>query len=678
MKLSYEWLKEYVDLSADAEEVARGLTMSGSEVESMEKAGNDTVMDLEITSNRPDCLSITGLAREASAVFDQDLKMPSFDVQAGEGGPSVECVIKDKDLCPRYTARIITDVKVKPAGRKITDRLTALGMRPVNNIVDVTNYCLMELGQPLHAFDLDKLEGGKVIIRRAKKGEKITTIDGVERELGTDMLVIADAKKPVAVAGVMGGLDTEVSPSTKNILLESAYFDPLSVRRTARALGLSSDSSYRFERGVDKDGVAAASDRAAALIAGETGGRVLDLYDEGKIEAEKAVIEIDLARTGMILGVELDKEKIKGIFSRLGISLLEDKEDVLKVQAPSFREDLKRDVDLIEEAARIYGYDKIPATVNRFVPGTVRREHSRVAEEKLRETLVALGFNEIMTYSLVNEEAVKRFSKVSPEPVELSNPLSEEQRYLTPNLLDGMLKAISWNTNRSNRDLKLFEIGKLYTPAEGGKGYSEERTLCIGMTGASRRNWKDGSVETSVYEVKGAIEAVLEKLRVKAAFKTARIEGLVSSAGITAGDAAPDAGFMGEVSGRMLDEYGITQPVYVCQVKIEEVLASTVLKPRYHAIPRFPLSTRDVSVLCENSLSAGDILDVINRTGEELIKGAELVDIYEGKNIPAGKKSLTYSIQYGLDTRTLTDDEIEAVHQRVKDALSGKLGVTFR
>ncbi|MFH1552028.1 MAG: phenylalanine--tRNA ligase subunit beta, partial [Candidatus Omnitrophota bacterium] len=364
MKLSYEWLKEYVDIDASAEELARGLTMSGSEVGAMHEAEGDTIMDLEITSNRPDCLNIIGLAREASAVFDRSLHLPAMEVPtaavSGEG-PEVQCLVKNKKLCPRYTARVVSGVHVKEAAGNTKKRILALGLRPVNNVVDVTNFCLMETGQPLHAFDLDKIKGGKIIIREAAKGEKIVTIDGVERVLEEGMLVIADSAGPVAIAGIMGGKDTEVTGATKNVLLESAYFDPISIRRTARALGLSSDSSYRFERGVDKGMIKAASDRAATLIADQTSGKICAFHDVSDLLEEKTLVEFSIKKAEKILGIALDKEKVKNILEKLGMKLSEEAGGRLLVSVPSFREDLKKEIDLVEEVARIYGYDNIPA-----------------------------------------------------------------------------------------------------------------------------------------------------------------------------------------------------------------------------------------------------------------------------------------------------------------------------
>ncbi|RKY41794.1 MAG: phenylalanine--tRNA ligase subunit beta [Candidatus Makaraimicrobium thalassicum] len=690
MKLSYEWLKEYVDIGVSPEELARGLTMSGSEVEAIQDAGGDKILDLEITPNRPDCLNIIGLAREASVVFDKDLRLPVMGISgepAAEKAAGIECVIKDRKLCPRYTARIISGVRVEQADERIRKRIVALGLRAVNSIVDITNFCLMETGQPLHAFDLDRIKGGKVIIREAAPGEKIVTIDGVERELKPGILVIADSARPIAIAGVMGGKDTEVSESTRNILLESAYFDPVSIRRTSRMLGLSSDSSYRFERGVDKGMIAAASDRAAALISAETGGKISGFYDTGGAAAEKVSIEFSAGKAERILGIPLENEKVKHILRKLGMTVSEAEERGLLVSVPSFREDLRKEIDLLEEIARIYGYDNIPVTIKEFVPQVERKELSRRVGEKLCEILPSLGLNEIMTYSLISDVSADRFPDLSEKPVALSNPLSEEQKVLTPQLIDGMLRAISRNLNRKNSDLMLFEIGKIYSKSGAPKlkrivldegDYKETPALCIGLTGALRKNWQEGERPADLYSLKGIVETILRALKISAEFCRTSIKGFADCAEIRLPDGNLNIGFFGEVDTKLLGEYDISQRVYICQMKLDRIMEKAVLENRYHAIPRFPSSSRDISVLCDKSFSAGEIHKVISGTGEEIIRGIELLDLYEGEQIPAGKKSLTYSVKYGLDTRTLTEEEIEAVHSKVKETLVKKLGITFR
>lgn len=676
MKLSYDWLKEFVSIKEKPEDIAQALTMSGSEVGSIEKIGKDAVMEMEITSNRPDCLNVIGLAREVSAVLDKDLKMPDLSkVEASGTGPGVECVIKAKDLCPRYTARIITDVKVREASANIKKHITSMGVREVNNIVDVTNYCLLETGQPMHAFDLDKIEGTKIIIREAKQGEKITTIDDVERQLVQGMLVIADEKKPIAIAGVMGGKETEVTSKTKNILLESAYFDPLSIRRTSRKLGLSSDSSYRFERGVDKAMVAPASDRAARIIKRETGGDICEFYDQGEALPGKVTVALSTAEVENLLGVEFEDKDIKRILTRLGMSFSENEAKEFLVNIPSFREDVTRGVDLIEEIARVYGYDKIPAVISKFIPQITRKEHSRKVIEKINQLIPAMGLNEIMTYSLISEKAAESLPAEAENPVSLNNPLSEEQKVLTPQLLDGMLRSISWNINRRNRAVALFEIGKIYSKA-GKDTFIETPALCIGLAGVLRENWTEGERRAGLFDLKGILEELFSNLGLNVTFSSANLKGFTSTADVLLD--GQRIGFLAAGKKKTLEAYDINQDVYIAQITLDKVIEDTVLRKKYQAIPRFPSSLRDISMLCDKILSAGDINTLIADSGGEIIRGIRLIDMYEGDQIPQDKKSLTYSIEYGLNDRTLTEEEIESAHSKIKDSLVGKLKITIR
>ncbi|MGB2629797.1 MAG: phenylalanine--tRNA ligase subunit beta [Candidatus Omnitrophota bacterium] len=679
MKLSYKWLKEYVDVKATPEEVAHALTMSGSEVEVMPEVGSDRVMDLEITSNRPDCLSIIGLAREVSTVFDKDLCLPELAIPENkrEKGSKVECVIKAPKLCPRYTARVITGVKVAESDECIKERLSSVGLRMVNNVVDITNYCLMELGQPLHAFDLDKLKGGKIIVREAVKGEKIVTIDGIERKLEPGMLVIADSERPVAIAGIMGGVNTEVSGATKNILLESAYFDPISVRQTARKLGLGSESSYRFERGVDKGMIAGASDRASLIIKKETGGKICEFYDCGKLPAEGRVIKFDVEKAGRLLGIKLREDEVKRIFSRLGMIIDKEAAQVLAVKVPSFREDLTREIDLVEEAARIYGYDNIPETTTKLLAQTERKGKARLVEERIRGILPSLGLSEIMTYSLISEPAADIFSSITKEKtVQLSNPLSEEQKILSPQLLDGMLRMVSYNLNRKNKDLRLYEIGKIY--ARAGKEFREEPALCMGITGLAREGWKEGERGSDFYDLKGKAEALFRGTGLEPEFAPEVVEGFDLCASMKIAGGKRPSGLLGQVGHDILKKYGIDQKVYVCQIELAGFYEKAVLEDVYRPITRFPASSRDISILCDKPLTAGEISGVIVREGKDIIRRVKLVDVYEGKQVPPDKKSLTFSIEYGLDTRTLKEDEVEQAHSGIKEALSRKLGVSFR
>jgi phenylalanyl-tRNA synthetase beta chain len=679
MKLSYNWIKDHVDIDVKPEILAEKLTMTGSEVGGIEEVDGDFVMELEITSNRPDCLNMLGLAREAAAIFGKDLKMPAIKVieedASGKAG-DIECDIRDRRLCPRYTARIIRGVKVRESSGRVSERLTSLGVRKVNNVVDITNFCLMESGQPMHAFDLDKIRGKKIEIRPAKKGEKIITIDGLERELREDMLVIADKEGPIAIAGVMGGKDTEVTLETKNILLESAYFDPVSVRRTSRVLGLSSDSSYRFERGVDKSSVKSSSDRAAALILDSAGGKAGSFYDSGSYGEDRKEIELDAARVSALLGEDIGEKEISGILDRLGMENGFGENGKIKVSVPVFREDISRPADLIEEVARIYGYDRISDTVPVSAPWSRRKSKEREVNEKIKKALTSMGLNEIMTYSLISEKSARFFDNLVKDEIKIMNPLSAEQEMLTPHLVDGMLKAAAWNINRGNKDLMFFETGKIYSRSEKKGEFLEMPVLSVGMTGNAYKNWMEGEKKTDTYRLKGVLENMARQIRVELSFRADKIEGIKNAAAILMGDAK--IGFLGEVALDKLGIYGISQDVFVSQIELGEVFKAAVLMGKYSPVPRFPSSSRDISVLCDKSVPAADIKDMAEKTGADMVENVDITDMYEGKQIPSGKKSVTLSVTYGLADRTLTDPEISETHSKIKEELASKLKVTFR
>lgn len=673
MKLSYEWLKELVPVTLSCEEVAEKLTMSGSEVEKIEAVGSEKVMDLEITTNRPDCLSMLGLAREVSALTGVRLAFKDKEISS-EDKFAYPCEVKEPSLCPRYTARAIKSVNVKSAPEKIVTRLKSLGMRSVNNVVDVTNYCLMETGQPMHAFDMDRIEGGKLIVRLARKKEKIVTIDGVERELDESVLVIADAKRPVAIAGIMGGKDTEVTERTKNVVLESAYFDPNRIRQTARKLALSSDSSYRFERGVDKGAVLRYADIAASLIAEDTGGKICEVTDIAQPLRARPEIEFSAEDLIRYAGTEIPEGEALKILKLLGMDVNEKTPSRAKVTAPTFREDITRQADLIEEVMRIYGYDKIPAEVKKFIPAPSRKDRPRRVKDRIRALLPRLGMTEIVTYSLVSDGEARLMGGTG-ELVRLANPISEERSTLTPDLTAGMLGVIRHNVNRKNPDLALFEIGKSYS--KGSKAYLEKERLSLALTGKYIDNWVDGRKEAGFYHLKGVIEELLQRIAVPCSFITCEHEAFDQIAKLEVNKKG-EAGFIGKLSARLLEEYGLEQEVVYAELALDKIGPVAELKRRYTPVDRFPSSKRDISVLADEELPGGKVKDVITASGGPLLKASTFVDIYRGEQIPPGKKSLTFSLEYGLSERTLTEEEVEKAHAGVKEAIKRSLSVSFR
>ncbi|OGX05737.1 MAG: phenylalanine--tRNA ligase subunit beta, partial [Omnitrophica WOR_2 bacterium GWA2_47_8] len=464
MKLSYNWLKDYVAVKLPPEKLAHRLTMAGLEVEKIESVNGDSVFELEVTPNRPDCLNVLGLAREVSAILDASLKAPKVE-KLRIPSQKIDISVEDKKDCGRYIGTLISDVKVASSARWLEEKLQSIGTRGINNVVDITNFCLMELGQPLHAFDHDKLKGGAIIVRRARSGETIVTIDGVERKLDPSILVIADAQRPVAIAGIMGGRDTEVSERTKNILLESAYFDQVLIRRASRKLGLSSDSSYRFERGVAMQTVETASTRAAELIKKEAGGKVSaqqDVFSKTQKKAAPA-IALSLREINDRLGSNLSLAKCKAILNRLGFSVSSSGKDKLRLTAPAFRNDIKENVDIVEEVARIIGYDNLPLSIPRIQVENITIKSNQTHEKKIRGILTALGFDEIITYSMVNQSMLDKTALGHLKGVRVQNPLSQDQEMLRPAVLPSLLSIVLLNLNRGQKDLRLFEIGKVYS-----------------------------------------------------------------------------------------------------------------------------------------------------------------------------------------------------------------------
>lgn len=680
MKISYDWLKQYVDIKASPEKLAEMLTMAGLSVESVSKLGDDSILEIEITANRPDWLSVIGVAREVVALGDGKLRMPKpAKIKAGKhSGRGVAVKVEDKKLCPRYTARVIRGVGIAQSPAWLRSRIEAMGLRSINNAVDITNFCLFETGEPMHAFDLDKLAGSQVIVRKARKGEKITTIDGIERALDDTMLVIADSQKPVAVAGVMGGLNTEVTFSTKNILLEAAYFDPISVRRTARKLGISTDSSYRFERRVDMGNIQYASDRATGLMlemASGVAGEFIDI----KAPAEKPkTITLSLTKLGRVLGLDIPGSKVKKIVTALGIKVRSASKDLMRLEAPGFRNDLRSDIDVIEEVARVFGYGRIPSTLPDIVEQPVRMERSAVLGARTRAILEGLGFNEIITYSLLSKKLIAAAGIDAAEAVEICNPLTIEQEAMRPSLVPGMLGSMAWNMNRKAKDLKLFELGNVYMKKEGGE-FGERRHICVGMAGRSFESWSGPSRDADFFELKGAVEAVLGELGVKGVtFAHERRAGFSGAACAQVSISGKPVGTLGEVAAKTLHDFDIKERVFIFEADAESIFDAAGTMKRFSELPRYPSVHRDISVIVGKDTQNEAIISVIKAAAGPVLREARLIDRYKGKQIPEDRISLTYRLEYQDPARTLEDKDVAEVHSRVLRELDGKLGAKLR
>ncbi|MFC1808077.1 phenylalanine--tRNA ligase subunit beta, partial [Candidatus Omnitrophota bacterium] len=486
MKISYEWLREYVNTKIRVDNLSPILTMAGHEVTAIEQRGNDFILEIEVTPNRADCLSHIGIAREVSAMTKKSLKLPVANIKENKSTKkSIAIEIENKKDCPLYTGRVIKNVNVAVSPKWLIRRIESIGLRPVNNIVDSTNFVLFEMGQPLHAFDLDKLCGDRIIIRRAKKGEKIITIDGIERELKPDILVIADTEGPVAIAGVMGGKQTEVTQETKNILLESACFDMVTTRRSSFKLGLSSDSSYRFERGIDIAGVLSGSDRASELISSIAKGSVCNLNSDGsKIKVPESII-LRMTQLNKILGTKLAPKDVKDILGRLDFKFKG--ANNLEVISPSFRHDVSREADLFEEIARIYGYENIEPSAPNIIT-TAEDPESKdfmLKRNMAKEVLTSSGFNEVLTYSLVSRESISQMAHPQESVIAIQNPLSKEQEIMRQSLVPGILKSVRHNLSRQVQDIKIFELSNIYFKKEAR--LNEEPVLLIAQYEKSQK-----------------------------------------------------------------------------------------------------------------------------------------------------------------------------------------------
>ena len=683
---------------------------------------DDYVFEVGVTPNRPDCLSVRGLAREAAAVFGRSFKdiKPSLK----ETGPDVKGLvsieIEAPELCRRYTARVIEGLKVSESPTWLKQRLELHGLRPINNVVDATNYVLLEYGQPLHAFDLDRVHGAKLTVRQARAGERVVTIDGTERRLAAGMLVISDEEGPEAIAGIMGGKGSEVTPDTTRILLESAWFDPVSVRRTSRKIGLSSDSSARFERGVDIEGVDLALARVTALICDLAGGKVrkglVDLYPK---PFKPTPVEIRLERAEQILGMGLKEGEVSRLLKSLGMSVKKGrKKNTLLAGPPSFRaDDITEEVDLIEEIARLKGYDEVPTTmpvatlstmqVATLSRGGVTEEAGRLLKlkDRTKEILVSSGFYEVINYSFVSEKAVLRSSPGhNGEPMRVLNPLSEEQSCMCLSLLPGLLENLRLNLSRSNDEVRIFEVRPVF-PIKG-KGGVQERWMASGLVCALKegRGWNLSAERFGFFEIKGVVERLVAALGVPRGSVTfASLEKVPQSAygsllhpGKSAGVfvLGAEVGVIGEVHPDISDEFELKGAECVFELDMEhlaEVLASRgTLKP-FTPLPRFPSSARDIAFVLDSGVDYGEIISLIRGIGEEiagetdakeidtkLIENVELFDVYYGENIPPGKKSLALRILYRADDRTLKHSEVEEVHSKVSELLGARLGAEVR
>jgi phenylalanyl-tRNA synthetase beta chain len=692
MKVVYNWLKDFVEVTAPPQELASRLALSGTNIGGVENGPHGAVIEAEVSSNRPDCLGHLGIAREVGAIYKLPLKpvLPKPAESTAKASDAVKVEIQTPDLCGRFTARVIRNVKIQPSPKWLKDRLEASGVASISNVVDVSNYVMLELGHALHAFDYDKVHDQKIIVRKAKPGEKIKTLDGIDRQLDPNICMISDgdSSRAVGIGGIMGGAETEISFSTKNVLIECAWFEPIAVRRAARFLKLHTEASTRFGRGADPEMAELASRRAAELILQLAGGELLsgvvDVYP-GKRPPKK--IRVTRAEILRVMGADVPDKEVESSLSALGFAPVRIDQNrgaegsilaAWECTQPSWRAEVEREIDLIEEIARIYGLDKFPPRLPAARQGTARLPHHE-AEMRLRERLIGLGYREILTIPHVAEERDALFRPEGVAPARLSNPLSEEAGVLRSNGLVTMAAALEWNLNHGQRNAHLFEIGRHYRL--NGSESVETRVLTLGTTGEARqKNLYEPSRESSFADLKGDLDAI----------------------GALAGsfewhDGGPDwlhparrgrvqlhsneIGAAGQLARRVADKFKFRQDVFLAEFDLDPFCAAVRAAKearRYEPLPRFPSVERDFSLLLPDGTHFSSVVNAIHALNISEISNIEASDLFRGKNVPAGKYSLLVRVTFQSREATLTDAQIGDFSGRVVAALEKNLGAQLR
>jgi phenylalanyl-tRNA synthetase beta chain len=690
MKIVYNWLKEFVDVKAPVAELRSRLSLAGVSVDSVEESAAGPVLDAEITANRPDWLGHYGMAREVAAIYRLPVKpvAPKLKEAAIKASDATRVEIETPELCGRYTARIMRGVKIQPSPDWLRQRLEAIGQNSINNVVDVTNYVMFELGQPMHAFDLDKLSERRIVVRRARAGEKIRTLDGAERALAKDMCVIADASRAVAIAGVMGGSESEIGFSSRNILLESACFDPISVRRTSKALSLRTEASYRFERGADPEMAELASRRAAELIQQLGGGEILaGVVDAYPGRATAATIELSRKELLRVMGADVPDRDIEEILAALGFhpsradahqgtagSLLA----VWKCTQPSWRRDAARGIDLVEEVARHYGYDKFAPRLPPAKQPAHRLPHAE-AQDSLRERMVALGYHEIVAIPLVDVRRDEIFRAEGVAPAVIGNPLAEDASVMRSTGIVSMLGALEWNLNHGQRNLRLFEIGKTYELRNGEP--VETPVLTLGATGFAReKTIHEAAREFGFGDLKGDLDS-LGALCGGFGWQSGGPGWLAGgrAARIVVGNTA--LGVAGQLARRIADQLKLRQEVFIAELRLEPLLAgieAARATQKFAPIPRFPAVERDFSLVLADGVKFAQVADAIRALGIAELRGVEAADLFRGGKMAAGKFSLMVRVTFQSGETTLTDAQIAEFSSRIVAALETKLGATLR
>ena len=650
---------------------------------------NDVTIEIDLTPNRPDCLSLIGTAREIGALDGHfhkikypDSDLPDVSSSYGNITEYTSVKIVDEELCPRYAARLIFDVKIEPSPFWLQDRLNSVGVKPINNIVDITNFVMLETGQPLHAFDFDRLEEQRVEVRAAKAGEKFTTLDDAEHELTSETLMICDGKKPVAIAGVMGGLNSEIETSTTRVLLESAYFNPASIRKASKMTGLNTDAAHRFERGIDPEGVLFAINRAAALMSRISGGSLVDgVIDEYPLPVPLKEIEMSVTAINTRLGTDLSRDEMAAYLEHIDFSVENIDDDRLKVVPPSFRVDVARPEDLSEEIARLWGYNRIKTTFPVIPAEAFELAPSIAAKNNIRHSFSGFGFSEVINYSFIHNDSCDRLlideNDKRRNTVAIINPLSEEQAVMRTSLISGLVANVNYNNSRQVRNLRIFEIGKVFFKTADAVLPEEVEILAGALTGNRvEQGWYSKSLACDFYDLKGALEGFFAELHIENVLFKPTDQAAVPylrkgyAAKIVADN--KEIGYAGRVHQNVLENYEIKQDVFVFEIDLSALIDLISSERNAVAIPVYPAVTRDTTIICDNGVLVGDLLGSINDSGEALVESAELLDVYTGDQIAEGKRSLSFRITYRSHTKTLKDKAVNKIHTQITKLLLEK------
>jgi phenylalanyl-tRNA synthetase beta chain len=650
---------------------------------------SDHTFEIGLTPNRPDCLSMMGVAREIAAIQGVSMTPPIFSLPdvAGDIGAFASVTIESPDHCPRYAARLLDRIVVAPSPHWLQDRLLSVGVRPINNLVDVTNFVMLETGQPLHAFDFDHLSGHRIVVRTAAEGEPFTTLDQKPRQLSDQMLMICDGEKPVAVGGVMGGLNSEIEDSTTRVLIESACFDPISIRKTSKALGLNTDASHRFERGVDPDGTLFALNRAAGLMVDLGHGRLVGgTIDEDYRNADPLILTLGVEATNDLLGTDLDRDRMASLLESIAFKVENDDEGALRVKVPSFRVDVTRPRDLVEEVARLSGYNQIPITFPVLPAGGTRPSLMMVRRNKVRDILSGFGFSETINYSFISAESGDRIQLGKDDPlrdhVALLNPISEEQAVMRTSLIPGILEAAQRNISRQQTSLRLFEVGKVFLPQPDAL-LPLEKEMLVGLWTGPREKaaWHTKETACDFFDIKGVVEGMALALGITALSFAALPDDqcCYTRAGHTAQvlHSGQMVGIVGEVDAPVADNYSLRQTTFAFELDLEVVGQLLPDEKQMVPIPRFPSTARDITVIVDQEVESSLLLDAVTQFDEKLVEELYLFDVFAGDPIPDGKKSVSFRVIYRSAERTLEDEAVNEIHHHLTHRLITEFGAAL-